>query len=269
MNEIFNVNVPGFSADGEPLNEVPTPGVPFHPVIQSDLHKPIEVTGVLKAKIMRWFPSIDPNVTVYMWSKFSDPSWNPNDYVQFENDKVTLHYIISSCGKLYSINDGNEGMDVVSWKLVDEDFRSLAPIDEDDAIDEDEKILDEVLHMSEFNEQEKNSVKVHEAFSSFKNKCCEREKNCPQKHYFLGSGKLKVNGKKYEGIHVYVEPDYNKFQVDQIVYHDKIYQQYHGKTITPGHGFKIISEYLQQLESTVDEAFNAPFPLGKREVSRN
>lgn len=257
---------PGFSGDGEPLNEVPTLGQPFLSFVQSDLSKPIEITGRLKAKVMRWLPGINLDVKMYLWSKFADPSWNPNDYIMFENDEVSLNSIISSCGVLYSIADikDDESLSVQAWKSADEEFRSLSDEEEEINFEEDPAIIAEVL-CEETGKSENDPMKVHEALDYFKRQCCKRQKNCPKHHYLLGMGKLTLAGAIYEGVHIYVEPDYNEDQVDIISHNDDLYQKYGDKELSLQEQQDIISIYLRCLEETVDASFDAPFPLGKRE----
>ncbi len=265
MNETFN-SQPGFSGDGEPLAEVPTLGQSFQHHLQSDLSKPILITGLLREKIKTWFPLLSEVSSMYLWSKFSDPSWNPNDYTKFENDDIELWFIISSCGMLYPLSDmiDSEYVDVQSWKAVDEAFRNADEDDDDVNFGEDPMVLNEIT--SESSQNEVDPMKVHEALAYFKRQCCKRQKNCPKYHYLLGIGKLTLAEQTYEGIHIYVEPDYNEEQVDVVSYNDKLYEQYADQELSTPQQKAIILMYLKNLEDTVNESLQVPFPLGKREI---
>lgn len=294
MNENHN-NQPGFSGDGDPLNEVPSLGQPFQPFALSDLSKPIPITKQLKTKVMRWFPGLLDTTKVYLWSKFSDPTWHPNDYVKFENDEVTLHFIISSCGMLYPIvskeptNTVDEIIEidkairikakVVSEELraseeirASEELRASEEIDTDEYVEDcDEAVLELDKNCCPLPENEESEetipIKVREALQLFQQQCCKRNKTCPKLHYFIGTGKLKIRKKTYKGIHIYVEPDFSPDSVDYCENKgDKLFHQYNHKKLLPHQKQMIISCYLQSLEETVDASFDAPYPVGKREI---
>lgn len=213
---------------------------------------PIELTGKARKTFCNRFKKAGAQVeecNVYLWNKLSDPNVHPNDYLTFEAPSTfSITHVITTCKGIFALGellkapvDDQEAFALASQEMLEQsaEFRT-EEMDEDFSLTEKElhfnaelpeELLpvDEVLQIEQGQETFEN-MKIKEVFEFFQSACCKKINDgvCHKRHYLIGTGKVVVENREYDGIHIYLYPDihYDQATDPEKEIQDSLYRQF-------------------------------------------
>ncbi len=192
---------------------------------------PIELVGKARKTFCNRFKKTGAQVgkcNVYLWNKLSDPNVHPNDYLTFEAPStITITHVITTCKGVFALGellkapvDDKEAFALASQEMLEQsaEFRT-EEMDEEFSLTQkefhvDNEIPDELVPVEEVLKIEQGqetfeNMKIKEVFEFFQSSCCKKIQDgvCHKRHYLIGTGKVVVENREYEGIHIYLYPD--------------------------------------------------------------